>query len=148
MKHILTLLLVLNGLTIFAQEDRSEVKSYPAMASKVEFLGKIPPIRDIAPKTDFITKKPGKLFEKRNYFYGNERKNPHPQPENGDPLVKAPTAGERGGDDPEDVVIQEKIREDELRDLGLDVDRAGRVELDHHGGVRQSHLDRGRRRDP
>lgn len=29
----------------------------------------------------------------------------------------------RGGDDPEDVVIQEKIREDELRDLGLDVGR-------------------------
>ncbi|MEJ9077160.1 hypothetical protein WKY82_01955 [Gordonia malaquae] len=29
----------------------------------------------------------------------------------------------RDGEDPEDVVIREKIREDELRDLGLDVAR-------------------------
>jgi len=95
MKQIFTLLFALAYLSVFAQEDRSLVKSYPAMASKGEFLGDIAPLRETMPITDFSAPAPGKLYEKQNYFFGNEAKNPNPQPQDGDPLAK-PAAADRG----------------------------------------------------
>ncbi|MEZ4926216.1 MAG: T9SS type A sorting domain-containing protein [Saprospiraceae bacterium] len=88
MRVLVTLLL---GFTYFissGQEDRSMMKSYPAMVSSGEFLGDIAPLRETPPRTDYIVGEPGKLYEKRNYFSGNEAKNPNALPKNGDPLAK------------------------------------------------------------
>lgn len=97
MKNILTLFLALLSCGLLAQADRSVVKSYPAMSSSGVYLGQIPALRTLTPKTNYTTKKRGKLFEKRNYFFGNKANNPNPQPQNGDPLVKKASVDDRTG---------------------------------------------------
>lgn len=96
MKQILSLFFAFTFLAVTAQEDRSLVQTYPAMASQGEFLGDIAPLRETTPITDIAAPGTGKLYEKRNYFFGNEAKNPNPQPQGGDPLVKPNTAADRG----------------------------------------------------
>jgi hypothetical protein len=95
MRPILTFFFAVLGISIFAQEDRSAVKSYPAMSTQAEFLGAIPPLRDLAPRIGFSAKTSEKPYEKRNYFFGNTLKNPQPKPANGDPLAKPHASGER-----------------------------------------------------
>ncbi|MEY3194246.1 MAG: hypothetical protein RIQ78_343, partial [Bacteroidota bacterium] len=97
MKYIISLFFAITSLSVFAQEDHQLELSYPAMSGTGTLLGKTLPLRSISPRTDFKTGKPGKLFEKRNYFLKNELKNEHPMPQNGDPLVKPPQSADHGG---------------------------------------------------
>ncbi|MBC7775236.1 MAG: hypothetical protein H7246_07345, partial [Phycisphaerae bacterium] len=63
-------------------------QSYPPTVSKGVFLGNIPALRDLKQLTTPPKQAPGKLAQKRNYFFANKQNNPDPLPKNGDPLAK------------------------------------------------------------
>lgn len=76
---------------LFAQKtilQSDPPQSYAPMASQGVFLGRIPSLKDLTPKTQGPLHLPQKLAQKRNYFFANELNNSNPQPTNGDPLVK------------------------------------------------------------
>lgn len=89
--YLLCLLFLLATAFSFAQQRDTKAwdtpQSYPPMVSKGQFLGVIPPLRDLEPQRTLQHPPPAKTWRKRNYFRANERHNPNPQPRGGDPLV-------------------------------------------------------------
>jgi hypothetical protein len=63
-------------------------KYYPS-STKVIKLGNIKALRDIAPHKSELQPPSEKTWTKSNYFKSNELRNPHPQPQGGDPLAAA-----------------------------------------------------------
>lgn len=97
MKQFLQLFILLLAVPVFSQADHSESVSYPPMKSQGHFLGSIKALRDVPPNTNYVHGIPGDTREKENFFTDNARNNPHPQPENGDPLAKNLIAANRSG---------------------------------------------------
>jgi hypothetical protein len=92
MRLIFTLLLVFCWQFMGAQITKDslfidEAKSYKPMLSQGTFLGEIPALRDLTPITTPILTG-SKTWTKRNYFPPIPLNNPHPLPENGDPLYQ------------------------------------------------------------
>jgi hypothetical protein len=94
---LLLLTLVLEGQVIRDTKAWDTPKAYKPMLSHGMKLGDIPPIRDLEPKTMVSKPIPKKTWRKRNYFFPNELKNPHPQPQDGDPLFTPPGVMDRNG---------------------------------------------------
>lgn len=98
MRILIPFLLIFLTSPAFSQADHSEVKSYPPMKSQGHLLGSIQALRDVPPNTNYVARtKSEEAPEKENFFTDNARNNPHPQPENGDPLAKNPVAANRNG---------------------------------------------------
>ncbi len=72
-------------------------QSYPPMVSKGEFLGSIPPLRDLKPMTVLPGNIPVDFAKRRNHFFANKLNNPNSQPRDGDPLAKNQIQTKGGG---------------------------------------------------
>jgi len=103
MKHILLLGFLLVAGSLWAQQpkdtrDWDTPKAYPPMVSQGEFLGDIPPLRDLEPRVAPEGQPAQKLWRKSNYFALNDLNNPNPLPQGGDPLVNLSNASDRNFD--------------------------------------------------
>ncbi len=88
MKQLLFILFIGISMAVTAQNEAPPtIQSYPPMVSAGELLGIIPALRDLPPQTIPTANPNQKQWQKKNYFFANELKNPNPQPQNGDPLV-------------------------------------------------------------
>ena len=93
-KFIFTLLLLQIACTtiVFSQilpDPESLPEKYFPSQKQVIKLGDIKPLRDIAPHKSPQTPPSAKTWTKSNYFKSNELRNPHPEPQGGDPLAAA-----------------------------------------------------------
>ena len=76
---------LLFSFSLMAQQPEPE--QYKPMVGKGEFLGNIPPLRDLVPQTLPEGPAPDKLWKRANYFPANALNNPNAQPQHGDPLA-------------------------------------------------------------
>ncbi|MCC7467336.1 MAG: hypothetical protein IT261_13740, partial [Saprospiraceae bacterium] len=100
MKQILALLFCWFGLTTLSAQKTIRLddppQAYPPEVSRGEFLGAIPALKTLRPHTAIPGNLPGKMAQKKNYFFSNKINNPNSEPQDGDPLA-APKANNRGG---------------------------------------------------
>jgi len=92
---VLLVVLLLCAVPLFSQVTPADdvVRAYPPKVSSGRFLGKIKPLRDLAPASAASRpEKSKRLYEKANYFFANERNSPAALPRGGDPLAQTSAA--------------------------------------------------------
>ncbi len=95
-KILLALFCLVVANAIFGQKNTNDdSKSHPVQRSEGYFIGNIAPLSDPSPAPPALGK-PGKMWEKKNYFAKNKTVNDDALPQNGDPLLKNQSP-ERGG---------------------------------------------------